>query len=373
MNRRRLSMEMIERIASGEAAGGSRSGHVFIFVVSLVVLVLALCILRSFLLPLAWAVVLALATWPLYRRFAARWPRRFAANGTPLVFTALITLFVLGPFGFAFITIGAQAQVWAREVAFAEQYGLAPPIWLAAIPLAGSWLVNHWNAVLGTPGGVTGLLQSAESASMIGRGASLGGFVLRHTAIIAFTILALFFLYRGGEPLAARTLQIVHQKLGPRGDRYFRQAALSIRATLGGMLVVSLIDGVLIGLAYEIAHVPSAAAWGAITGLLAMIPFVAYLAVAGVALVLIAKGAGAAALAVFAWGIFVVFVADKLVLPALLANTTRLGFFWALLGSLGGLAAFGLLGLFIGPAILALAAAIWRDSLDEVPHIDAGT
>src|SRR5262249_6140549 len=123
MDRRRLPMDMIERIASGQAATGSRSGHVFIFIVSLVVLVLALRVLRSLLLPLAWALVLAHATWSLCGWCAARWSRRFAANGGPLAFTALVTLFVRGPFGLAFVTIGGHAQVWAGEVAFAEQYG----------------------------------------------------------------------------------------------------------------------------------------------------------------------------------------------------------------------------------------------------------
>jgi predicted PurR-regulated permease PerM len=83
-------------------------------------------------------------------------------------------------------------------------------------------------------------------------------------------------------------------------------------------------------------------------GLLGMIPFLAYLAVAGVALVLFAKGAGAAATGVFVWDVVVVFVADKIVRPAIVGSTINLGFFWVLLGALGGLETFGLLGLFIG-------------------------
>ena len=132
------------------------------------------------------------------------------------------------------------------------------------------------------------------------------------------------------------------------------------------MLLVSLFDGVLVGAAYALAGVPSAQVWAAVTGLFALIPFASYVAIAGAALVLFAKGAGTAAAGVLAWGVLVVFVADKLIRPALLANTTGLGFFWTLVGSLGGIAAFGLLGLFVGPAILTLAAIIWRESIDDV-------
>src|SRR6266853_1994889 len=79
------------------------------------VLLLALWILRGFLVPLTWAVIIALATWPLYRRFSAWLPQRFSSNGIPLLFTALVTLFVVGPFGFAFVAVGTKAQPRAHR------------------------------------------------------------------------------------------------------------------------------------------------------------------------------------------------------------------------------------------------------------------
>ena len=328
------------------------------------VLLLALWILRGFLVPLTWAVIIALATWPLYRRFSTWLPQRFSSNGIPLLFTALVTLFVVGPFGFAFVAVGTKAQAWAHEFIAADNHGISPPDWLTAIPLAGSWVLEQWNAILGTPGGASRWLHRAEAASLLGWAGSLGQFILHHTMIVAVTVLALFFLYRGGEPLAGRITQFIHDKLGQRADSYFLQATKATRAIMGGMIVVALINGVLVGLAYAVAHVPSPEFWGAITGLLAMIPFLAYFVVAGVALMLFAKGAGAAAVAVFVWGVTVVFVADNFIRPALAGSATGLGFFWVLLGGLGGLETFGLLGLIIGPVILALAGALWRDSVD---------
>ncbi len=305
------------------------------------VLLLALWILRGFLVPLTWAVIIALATWPLYRRFSTWLPQRFSSNGIPLLFTALVTLFVVGPFGFAFVAVGTKAQAWAHEFIAADNHGISPPDWLTAIPLAGSWVLEQWNAILGTPGGASRWLHRAEAASLLGWAGSLGQFILHHTMIVAVTVLALFFIYRGGEPLAGRITQFIHDKLGQRADSYFLQATKATRAIMGGTEF-----------------------WGAITGLLAMIPFLAYFVVAGVALMLFAKGAGAAAVAVFVWGVTVVFVADNFIRPALAGSATGLGFFWVLLGGLGGLETFGLLGLIIGPVILALASALWRDSVD---------
>jgi predicted PurR-regulated permease PerM len=336
-----------------------------LWTVTAVALLLALWLLRSFLVPMAWAFMVALATWPLYRKFAARLLSRLGPTATALLFTILVTLLVLGPYVFALIAIARQAQRWAAEIAFAEAHGLAPPAWLPAVPLASEWLVEQWNAVLGTPGGVSHWLNRPDSAWVMKWVGSAGQFALHHALIITFTILGLFFLYRGGESLAERIKQCIHDKLGPRGDQYFQNATTAVRATMIGMLVVSLIDGVLCGLAYVVAGVPSAPVLAAITGLLAVIPFVAYFVVAGVALILIAKGAAGSAMAVFGWGVLVIFVADKLVRTVLVGRGMRLGFFWVLVGSLGGLETFGFLGLFIGPIILTLVGELVGDFLRE--------
>jgi predicted PurR-regulated permease PerM len=153
----------------------------------------------------------------------------------------------------------------------------------------------------------------------------------------------------------------VHDKLGSRGDVYFRQLVVAVRATVGGTLVVAALDGVLLGVAYAIAKVPSAVVWGAVTGLLAMIPYLAYVAVGAIALVLWAQGAGTAAMALCGFGVAVIFASDKFIRPALTGRASHLGFLWVLLGGLGGLETFGLLGIFIGPVILASAIALWRE------------
>jgi predicted PurR-regulated permease PerM len=118
------------------------------------VLLLSFWILRSFVVPLAWASIVALASWPVYRRFANRLAKRFASTWAPLLFTALVSLSVLGPIVFAFGALAAQARTWAPQLVAAEKQGLAPPGWLEDVPAIGGWLVDQWDATLGTPGGI---------------------------------------------------------------------------------------------------------------------------------------------------------------------------------------------------------------------------
>lgn len=329
------------------------------------ILLLSLWILRSFVVPLAWASIVALASWPVYRRFADRLPRRFASNLTPLLFTVLVAVSVLGPVVFAFGALLAQGQAWAHQLVVADREGLALPAWVEEIPLLGTSLAEQWRAILGTPGGVAMWLQHADARFLFGWAGSIGQFAGHHAFLVFFSLLALFFVYRDGEALAGEIDRIVRARLGGRGERYLGQAIVAVRATVYGTIVVGLIDGTLIGITFALAGVPSAAVWGAVTGLLAQVPFLAYLAVVAVAVALAAKGAGGAAFAVLCVGAAVVFATDKVVRPLLVGGAMKLGFLWVLLGSLGGFEALGLLGLFVGPVALALAGTLLRECSGE--------
>ena len=166
---------------------------------------------------------------------------------------------------------------------------------------------------------------------------------------------------RGGDALAVRVNHLLQDSLGDRGESYVELAIRAVRATVNGMVVVALFDGVLIGITYALAGVQRAEVWGAVTGLFAMVPFLGYVAVAGVTLALAARGAVSAALVISALGFLVLFAGDKIVRPMLVGGAIRLVFVWVLMASLGGLELLGLLGLFVGPVVLALGGALWDD------------
>src|SRR5262245_58444876 len=97
----------------------------------------ALWLLRSFLEPLLWALILGLATWPRYRRFSARLPLWVGPSGKALLFTVAVTALVLGPFLGAVAVIAREAEAWGRWIISAEDHGVAAPEWLERTPMAG--------------------------------------------------------------------------------------------------------------------------------------------------------------------------------------------------------------------------------------------
>jgi predicted PurR-regulated permease PerM len=325
------------------------------------VLLLSALVLRSFLEPLLWAAIIAVASWPLYRRFARRLPGSMASSVTPALFTALLTLFVLGPILFAFGALIAQAQWWIEQIALPDQTGLAVPAWLESLPVVGAPLGERLQALLGTPGGLSGWLRRVDASAVLGAAETLGQFMVHHLVVVSFTILVLFFLYRRGDALPRHLNRLVQDRLGPRAQPYVELAIAALRATVNGMVLLGLFVGVLTGLLYALCGVERAEVWGAVTGVLSLIPFLAYVVVAAVALTLLTKSATMAAAVVVGLGAMVLFAGDKIVRPVLVGGGAKLGFVWSLMGTLGGIELFGLLGLFVGPVALALSGALWQE------------
>ncbi len=322
---------------------------------------LSIAILWGFLKVLLWAAIIAVATWPIYGRFAHRMPSSMASNVTPLLFTVLVALVVLGPPSFAFATLASHAQSWVGTI-LVDSNEFVAPAWLSTIPVVGPKLVAQIHA----HGGLSVWLQHADTTALLGWLQSVGEFAGRHLFRIAFTVLLLFFVYRSGEALARDLGRFVEGRVGERANHYIELAIRGLRATISSTLIVGVFDGVLTGIVCWIAGLPDAHVWGALTGLLAVIPFLGYVAVLGAFLALLGGGSTVAAWAFLATGVVILFTGDKVVRPILVGSSTQLGFVWVLMGTLGGLELLGFIGIFVGPVVLSLAGELWRERTRKV-------
>lgn len=321
----------------------------------------AVWILHGFLPALAWAGVLAIATWRLYGRARRRWPPGRHDLLLPALFTLGVALLFLVPLGLVAVQLGHEARGllrWAYEV---QRSGVPVPDWVRNLPSIGPQAAAWWRDNLADPAATAELLGRLDRGGLLGVGRSLGAQVLHRAVLFASALLALFFLYRDGDRLVAQALGASHRLFGPRGESVGRQVVASVHGTVDGLVLVGLGVGALLGVAYALAGVPHPALLGALTAVAAMVPFGAP-AVFGIASVLLlGQGAPVAAGAVFLFGVAVVFVADHFIRPALIGGATRLPFLWVLLGILGGVESFGLLGLFVGPAVMAALILLWRE------------
>src|ERR1700722_18921103 len=280
-----------------------------------VVLGLAFWLIRSFMIPLIWAAVFAIANWPLYRRCAQHLPEAMRAHVLPLAFSILITFLALGPIVFAFAILARQSQAWLTEISIVDKGGLLAPSWLRATPMVGTRLADAWNDAAGTPGGLSALLSRIEESSLLHSLQSVGHLIAYHVFVVAITVVALVFFFRRGEELAEALARRIDGQFGRLGNKSVGVAVAALSATLQSMVLVGLIDGIAMGIIYATLHVPSPIAWAAVTGLLAMLPFVEYSAVAAVYEPQLLHDTTASALLVGAVGIAVLFSSDKFVRP----------------------------------------------------------
>jgi len=323
---------------------------------------LGLWILRHFLPALAWATILAIALWPLYRRAEQRVPPRGHRIGLPLAAALLVGLVLVVPLVYAAVEVARESGSLVEYVGEVRHSGLPVPAWLPRLPGIGYPVGEWWKAHLSDPQTMQellGRLYTHVPAAASAR--AIGAEIVHRLVIFGFTLLTLFFLFRDGDGLCRQLLGLSQRVLGPSGERVARHMVAAVHGTVTGLVLVGLAEGVLIGCAYALAHLPHAVPFAALTGIVAVIPFGAPLAFCAAGLYLATSGSTGAAVAVVAFGFLVVFVADHFVRPILIGGAARLPFLWVLLGILGGLETFGLLGLFLGPVVMAALMALWRE------------
>jgi len=318
-------------------------------------------ILHRFLAALAWAGVLAIALWPLYRRIARAFPGDRARILAPLLVTLSIGLIFTVPFIYVAVEGARELRIVVDFISEAQRNGIPTPGWVAHLPVIGGTVEEWWRTNLSDPNAAQELLGKLKPGSVAASARLYGAEIVHRLVIFGFTLLTLFFLFRDGALFSRQLLRVSDRLLGPDGERVGRHMVQAVLATVNGLVLVGLGEGALIGIAYVIAGLPHPVSVAALTGVLAVIPFGAPVAFAAAALYLAAIGNTIAGAAVFCFGLVVVFVADHAVRPVIIGGAARLPFLWVLLGILGGLETFGIVGLFLGPAIMAALISLWRD------------
>ena len=321
----------------------------------------AVWILWRFLPALAWACVLAIATWPLRHGLARRGMGR---TSVALVLTLVLAVVLVMPL----IAIGVEGvrdshavADWIRDV---RENGIGTPVWLSHVPVFGESLTSWWETNLAPPGAARSLLGPSETAGIFAFTRMLGAEIASRFTILLFTLLALFFIYRDGPSLMDEAHAIADRLFGPPGGHLGRNAVATVRATVNGLVLVGFGEGVVLGIAYWIAGMQHVVLLTLVTGVLAAIPFGAPVIFVFASLYLLATGHTTGAIVVMVTGWLVVFVADHFVRPILIGSSTRLPFIWVLLGIFGGLETFGLIGVFLGPAIMSVLMAMWREGAE---------
>lgn len=325
----------------------------------------------GFLVPVLAALVIAFASWPLYRRLlAAVGGNRNVAATIALL---LIIAFLVIPISLAGTYVINEVREWVTWAIGTNRHGAPTPQWIASLPVVGEWLNEQWTRNLGHAGGIGELIQLVSGAnirSIYQTAVAAGGSAFSLLLTLLFMLIALFFAYRDGESFARQVDTLGERILPVRWERISRVVPATISSTVTGQTVIAIGEGMVLGVAYWVAGVPSPVTLGALTGVMALIPGGAPLSFTLVSLYLIGSGSTVAGVVLFIWGSVELFIVDKTIRPKLVGGPIKLPFLPTFFGLIGGVKTMGFLGLFIGPVLMALLVAIWREWLHEVEVVD---
>lgn len=322
---------------------------------------------HGFLVPVLAALVIGFASWPIYRDILRRCGGNRALAATISILGILAFLIV--PLVMAISYTITEIGIWFTWAVETNRTGAATPEWMVTLPGIGNWIDEQWFRYIGHPGALGELVQLVSGANIgsiyravLAAGSGLFDLLLT----LLFMMIALFFVYKDGANFVDQIDVLGERILPGRWERISRVVPATISSTVMGMTLIAIGEGIVLGIAYWIAGVPSPVTLGVITGVMALIPGGAPLSFSLVSIYLAASGSPLAGLGLFIWGATELFIVDKTLRPRLVGGPIKLPFLPTFFGLIGGVKTMGFLGLFIGPVLMALLVAIWREWLHEM-------
>ena len=331
------------------------------------VLIAGVYFFGGFLVPVLVALIIGFASWPLYQRWVRVCDGRTTLAATFAILTVIVVAVVPLSLALSYaIKEAGNAIAWLLT---ANRDGMPVPRWILSLPVVGERVAPYWQQYLGEPHALGHWVQvfSGQHLGNIYRVVlSTTGNVFSLALNVLFMLITLFFVYKDGDRIMGQ-LDIVGERILPaRWQRFSRVVPATISATVTGMGLIAIGEGVVLGLAYWVAGVPSPVLLGVITGFMALIPGGAPLSFTLVSLYLIGSDQLVAGVALFVWGSVELFIVDKTLRPRLVGGPVKLPFLPTFFGLIGGVQTMGFVGLFVGPVLMALLVAVWREWLRDV-------
>ncbi|QCE35688.1 AI-2E family transporter [Acetobacteraceae bacterium] len=334
---------------------------------SIIILAFSIYMLRDFLSAIIWGGILAIAFWPSYQ-----WANKKLAPKKSLwlaaLFTFVLFLAILGPLVWLIIQIADELSDVAKLLEHIQKVGIPAPKWIYSLPVDQNKMLFWWKENLGEPGALSGMIYSVNFTHGVKITREVGMFAVHSSLLFVFTFLIFFFLLKDGNAIIEKSLVASRRLFGRHGETIGRQIVGSIHGTVAGLVMVALGEGVAIGIIYILAHAPQPILFGFLTAFAAILPMLGAVFVAIVSFILLSQGHMVAAIVTFFAGIIVLFIADHFIRPALIGGNTKLPFLWVLFGIIGGAETWGLLGLFVGPAIMSSLHLLWTIWTSTTQH-----
>lgn len=341
-----------------------------IALVALLVIGCAL-ILQPFIAAILFAGVICITSWPIHAWLLARVKGR--AWLAAMLMTLLLTLVVVLPMAVLALSLAEMMPALVDKIRMLiERAQGSPPAWLGRIPLVGEQLEAYWQGLTHSRDEFNKLLLQLydPTRQFLLKAGTLTGEGLLQLVLVLFVA---FFLYRDGAVLAGR-LRVLSRKLGGElGEQMLALTKNTVNGVMVGIVGTAAAQALVALAGFLVAGVPAATLLAGATFFLSMIPVGPPLVWGGAAFWLYDQGQTGWAVFMVAWGVFAISSVDNFVKPMLISRTASLPILLIALGVFGGAIAFGFVGIFLGPVLLAVGLVLTENftaTAAEAPGID---
>lgn len=333
--------------------------------ISLLVFLMILCfkVVRFFITPALWGAILAYVTFPIYTFFHTK--VKFSPDFSALIMTIAISLIIGIPLLLGVFFLQHEAlNLYTTLVHRIESGYVDLPDVIKDLPVVGQQIQDRLWAMNKDPEGTMETFR-AWIQSHLYYGKIAFDAIFQGLAKLGMALMTLFFFFRDGHKLMAQIRRALRNIIGDRIDGYIDSVGATTQAVVYGIGLTALAQALLAGLGYVVAGATNPLLLTLITFVAALIPFGTPFAWGSVAVWLLSKGMVTEGIGLLLWGVCVISWVDNLIRPMVISGATKIPFIIIFIGVLGGLTAFGFIGLFLGPVVLAIALAVWREWLSE--------
>lgn len=339
---------------------------------TLLVALALLCfqVVKFFIVPALWAAIIAYVTWPLYLFFHQK--IRLSPSISALIMTMAIVLLIGIPTGIAVVMLQQEALSLYGTVLHRLKSGyLDLPSSIKNLPVIGQQIKDIlWELNKDPDATMTSIKNWIQSHLSYGK--QIMDVATKSLVKLGMAMMTLFFFYRDGISLVRQIRLALRNIIGNRIDGYIDSVGETTQAVVYGIGLTALAQALLAGLGYWVANAPNPILLTILTFIVALIPFGTPFAWGGVALWLFTQGHFAESVGLALWGGLVVSWVDNLIRPMVISGATQIPFIIIFIGVLGGLTAFGFVGMFIGPVVLAIGLAVWREWISHHRYVLQG-
>lgn len=325
---------------------------------------LSFCVLQHFVITLLWAFIIGYILYPLYEKLVTYFHGNAVLSAAILTST-LSAIVILVCYNLLNVLQEELWNTYTQLITTFSSHSFQLPASIRHIPYLGDYLDNRLHYLLNNRAALNEHLVAWAKYSL-----QIFGEGLRHAGRIiielCFVLITVFFCFRDGKTWLNQIQTAMNYFFDDEQGIYLHTLGQTARAVCYGLVLAALGQGIIAGIGYAVAGVSTPLLLGAFTALMALIPMGATLVWIPTGLLLLAHENIWAGIGLLAWGFLVVSTVDNVIRPLVICGASRVPFLVVLFGVFGGLTAFGAIGLFLGPMILALLLAVWQVNITNI-------